>query len=75
MGARALRPFLKSIHPISSFGRSNFLPSFSAYASVFSILWSVGTPYKRERCLDTMLLIVQGRYALATQLHFTKQLH
>ena len=37
MGAWALRPFLKSIRPISSFGRSNFLPSLSAYASVFSI--------------------------------------
>ena len=72
MGAWVLRPFLKSIRPISSFGRSNVLPSFSAYASVFSIVWSVGTPYTRERCSDTMLLIVQGRYALTTQLHCTK---
>ena len=69
MGAWALGPFVKPIHPISMFGRSNFLPSFSAYVYVFSIVWSVGTPHKCARCSDAMLLIVQGRYALTTQLH------
>ena len=71
-GHLALRPFLKPIPLISSLNSSNFLPSFSAYEPVFSILWSVGTPYTCERCSDTVLLIVQGHEALATQLHCTK---
>ena len=63
MGAWALRSFVKSIRLISLFGRSNFLRSLSVYVS---IVRSVGTPYAHERCSDIMLLVVLGRYALAT---------
>ena len=55
MGAWELCPFVKSIRPISLFCHSNFLPTFSACAYVFSIAWSVGPSHSSAPCSDTVL--------------------
>ena len=58
--AWALCSFIEPFSPISLFGHSNFFPRFSAYVSVFSIVWPVGNPHMLTCHWDTMLLIVQG---------------
>ena len=70
-GRQDYSPICQTDPPNQLVWLQELLPSFSAYASAFSIVRSVGTLYTRERCSDTMLLIFQGRYALANQLHCT----